>query len=190
MTKRKYPQVDDIETQMKEFFDSIVHESDTICVIVTVAYIDHCLWSLLGTRMAGTNTKNGMLAPEGCLGDAWAKARMAYCLGEISKGMLNNIQLILQVRNLFAHSMRGVTFTGHDEVASKCESLAFPNNVQLPNQMPLYAPFWESMKRMDDKTSRGRFTIAALSTCQYLLNAARNATPIAVRSDHWDHPRH
>lgn len=181
------PKIEEIRNNWSTLYDVLRHETDTVCAVVATAYLDHCLWALVGSAFAGESTKNEMLAPDGCLGDSWSKARVAYCTGLIPKGLLNNIQIVCQIRNLFAHKMDVLSFDVQS-VTALCDKLTIPKKAPIKMPMPKNLDEMASFiyTNLDPRTNRGRFTNAVGAICTTLEQYASCVSPFPVLSDNWD----
>jgi DNA-binding MltR family transcriptional regulator len=97
------------------------NESDLGCVVIGAAFVDDLLVSLLKTKfIPNSDVVNKVL--DGSLGNFSARADIAYCLGLIPKHEYQDIILIGEIRNLFAHSRLELNFNDK-EIQEKCQRL-------------------------------------------------------------------
>ncbi|HUQ70917.1 MAG TPA: hypothetical protein VM165_15420, partial [Planctomycetaceae bacterium] len=178
--------VENAKGKWLQLFAALKHDSATVCVVVSVAYVDHCLWALLGAYLAGDDAKIGILTHGGCVGDLSAKAKLAFCLGLISKGLFNRILLLCTIRNSFAHKL-DVTSFDSPEVVEDCSKVQLP----LGTRIDITATDEDDLRKimtecLDMKTSRGRFTAVAAAICTHLAEATLKITPCTPLKDVWD----
>lgn len=104
-------------------FELLNRQEELPGVLVAASFISEQLATLLATRMIeGSSNVGKMLGANGELGDISVRAKLAYCLGLISKREFEDIGLVAKVRNRFAHSHLQLTFEDH-EVQEHCSNL-------------------------------------------------------------------
>src|SRR5262249_15364107 len=82
------------------------------------SFLDACLESLLHKFFIESTTADAILDPQsGFVGSFAARAKLAYCLGLIPTTTYTNLDLIGQLRNLFAHRYLEMTFDHPDAIA-------------------------------------------------------------------------
>ena len=127
-TPSKIPGLEGLETEAADFHRLLGQEkSDLARVLLSLAFIDLCLASLLKEFLIDGETSKRLLQHTGVLGAFHARADMAYCLGLIPKGMLQNLRALSEMRNSFAHSHLSLSFDDKD-VISHCEKLTIPKS--------------------------------------------------------------
>lgn len=100
---------DDLETYMKV----ISGESDRACALVASSFVEHSLINLLRAAFIDLNetedddifSKNGS-----ALGTFANRIDIAYALGLISKEQTNDLDTIRNIRNVFAHAVKDISF--------------------------------------------------------------------------------
>lgn len=140
------------------FNDAMNSSSDMECALVSVAYIEHSLMSLLLTQLREGETTTRMFSESGTLGQISRCNDIAYCLSLIEKPNFQDIGLLAEIRNLFAHRPQ-VTRFSTKEVSDLCFKLSKPdmNLVVLPRQ------------NLIETNPRERFVQVAKSTASLLL---------------------
>ena len=150
-------------------FTALWNDEDAICAIVGTSYLEHALRSLLRSHLVDGSTTQTMLDPtKGALGQLHNAACAAYCLGLISKGCKANIELIGQIRNLFAHSMDGVSFE-NEKIAELCSKLTLTDGASY---FPCDAEAYSTPKR---RFSRVVFIISTVLLVDALVEKHREA---------------
>lgn len=98
--------------------------SDRAAAIVEATQLDARLKSAILTKMVPlTKGEEGALFKgDAPLASFSARIRMAYALGIISKDMRSDLDAIRDIRNVFAHAQKHITFET-DAVRSACLSL-------------------------------------------------------------------
>lgn len=105
---------------------SLKTESDRAVALITAAYLDDALEALLRSGfIEASSTVDKLLDPEGLLGTFAARMRLAYCLGHISRGTLQDLEIVASIRNKFAHRRQDLDFRS-PEVAEACAKLRIP----------------------------------------------------------------
>jgi DNA-binding MltR family transcriptional regulator len=102
-----------LETLVKEaghFYEQLNQQNDVACVVVSVAYIDACVRTVLRSYLVNCNAARNLLDHRGPLGSFSYRCDLAYCLGLIPKELLHNLKVLGDIRNLFAHSHLSTTF--------------------------------------------------------------------------------
>jgi len=94
------------------FREEFEKESDRACVILAVAMLDQALEALLKARLVPTSSsKDGLL--EGAyapISTFSARIDLAHRIGLISTKFCRDLHIIRDIRNDFAHDIRGCTF--------------------------------------------------------------------------------
>src|SRR5260370_38134354 len=103
-SRKKPPTFEDLDKD----FDNIVQSLSTLeplpCIIMSVGYIEQLLYALLSAFLIEGSTSERLLGLNGHLGNFKAKSALAYVLGLIPKILFNNLTVIGEIRNHFAHS--------------------------------------------------------------------------------------
>lgn len=84
---------------------------DRAAAIVGEAILDQSLSALLSNYLVGNKEEiNHLLSYAGPLSSLYGKSGLAYCLGLITQGQLEDIRAINKIRNHFAHKLHGASF--------------------------------------------------------------------------------
>lgn len=124
--KRKIHAVETLSEDARKAFKITEDASDIACALVISGFLDQCLGALLKAYFLRSDVADGVLrASSGFVADFDARAKLAYILGLIPKRLFQNLCLIGQVRNIFAHSHLGIKF--EDEgIPGLCDDLVLP----------------------------------------------------------------
>lgn len=122
--KKKSPMTTAELTELSgPFYDILLKEGDLQCTVIGASFIDTCLASLLHKYFVDCQTTTEIIHYTGPLGELFAKARLARCLGLISSDALKDIQTICEIRNKFAHEALGSSFSDIETI-HLCDALA------------------------------------------------------------------
>jgi DNA-binding MltR family transcriptional regulator len=174
---RKIISPEQLSADSKVLYEAINKEPPLGCVLIAAAFLEKALTSLLGKLFVECETAKNVLSENGFLGEFSRCADTAYCLGLISKGMLENLKRIGKIRNLFAHSHQFLDFDT-EEVKELCESLTF-------------VTFNQSVGEVDDwfeqalKNPRNQFTVISGLMFSTLNIAALSTDHRQRHSDSW-----
>ena len=113
----------------RQIFDMLQNESHRGAVLVGAELINDYLFKLLkGFMIDDANQEVKKLLKNGPLRNFSARSRSAYCLGLISKDEFDDIELIRDIRNKFAHKLLEATFD-NPEIQERCHKLKTLNSV-------------------------------------------------------------
>lgn len=184
-----------LNSECRDLYEAINHESPLPCVLISVSYIEKCLAALLAKIFIEGDTSNKMLHHTGMIGELNSRAKLAYCLGIIDKAIFNNLTRIGEIRNVFAHSHLSLTFDD-PEIALLCKALTFPlsgivSNPSGPHSFSISGRtederplgFWDQMANM-----RERFTIIAILTANTLEGFALRQERLLTMPTTWTIP--
>lgn len=141
------------------------NENDLTFCVVSVSYLEACLKDFLLSKLKKSSVSKQILSHKGALGSAFSKAQLAYSLGFISKEYFQDIQLLLDVRNLFAHVHTQCSFET-SEIARKCQELKL--STMLPPEK-VDESVRESYEQIL-KSPKVRFSMANTTICNHLLS--------------------
>ncbi len=103
--------VTELSKQQQSILDVLKTETELACVLIGTSYIDQCLSEILREYfIAKSKTVNKILDSRGLLGTISAKIDLAYSLGLISKPVKCDLDIIIEIRNSFAHSHEKIHF--------------------------------------------------------------------------------
>ena len=125
MAKKSHPTIEQLGSESKEFYELLSTEADFPCVVVSLSFIDQCLASLLHTFFIDGSTADRLLDHRGALGAFIARVDLSYCLGLITKELFQNLHVLGEIRNVFAHSRFKLSFDS-PEIKHLCGLLTFP----------------------------------------------------------------
>ncbi len=114
------------ETAMQDILFGLLDKSDQAAVLRGTAYLDHALEVLLKAKFRPLNREERDQifdgAANGILGFISAKIRMAYALRMINLQTYQDLLLINDIRNVFAHTLHDVDFN-NAAVVNDCTKL-------------------------------------------------------------------
>ncbi len=93
-----------------EIWEEIAGTTDRAAAIVGEAILDDSLSRLLSNYFVENQDEVNSIMERGSLSSLRVKSSIAYCLGLISKGQLEDFKAIYSIRNHFAHSLHAVSF--------------------------------------------------------------------------------
>lgn len=137
--KQNPNQVNDLSGFLTEFDDEDDKKGrDRSNVIVGATLLDEYLRRLIAAFLIDTTKSkkieevvNKLFEFNGSFGSFGARIKGAYCLGLISQDEFDNLEIIRDIRNVFAHQLHGLSL--HDEwVYNNCNSLKIPE-LLMPN---------------------------------------------------------
>jgi len=124
MTQRPILPAETLSSDTQAFFDVLNKEPDLSVVLVSPAYIDACLGALLQKLFIDSSVSLKLLDSwVGSLGTYVSRADACYSLGLISKALYQDLLVLAEIRNQFAHYHLNLNFT-EPEVARRCQDLA------------------------------------------------------------------
>ena len=127
MKKNSVIDVSDLLEQVKELRKRLLKESDVGGVLIYTSFLEACLASLLGMHFMKSKVTEKLLNPtSGTLGTFSSKCDISYCLGLILKETYQDLTIIGQTRNIFAHNHLKASF-GDDDVCEICSKLKAPS---------------------------------------------------------------
>jgi hypothetical protein len=116
---------EDIE-ELSSFFSELQRETDRGLPLVSAALLDEKLLEALRSFFCvGKATDRLLLEPNAPLGTFSARIDACFALGLIDEHEYQEISLVRKIRNLFAHSRHGLSFSD-EKVTSLCTSLVSP----------------------------------------------------------------
>jgi DNA-binding MltR family transcriptional regulator len=150
MAKRSLFPVEVLSKDTQSFYDVLNNESDLGVVLVAASYIDASLGALLQRFLMESSVATKLLdVKSGPLGSLAPRADACYCLGLVDKWLYQDLLIIAEIRNQFAHHHLALSFAV-PEVAQQCEKLAYVANLKNGNtNKPLLEP--ERLQHPRDK---------------------------------------
>jgi hypothetical protein len=120
--KRRLPSAEDTTV----FARQIKREkNDRVTAISLCAFLDNCLKCGILRALPNETVGWTLFDDRGVLESFGAKITMGHALGLYGKQTRRNLDILRQVRNLFAHGMSQLTFAT-PEIANACRELAVP----------------------------------------------------------------
>ncbi len=120
------------EYDIAKVFEEIQGDSDRAAAITAAAYFEGILTLSLTARFVPLNSdqKDDLFHDrEGALNTLYTKSLIGYAIGLYGRKTLNDLNLIRQVRNRFAH-YPGISKFTHPEIGERCEKLHTAKNVK------------------------------------------------------------
>jgi DNA-binding MltR family transcriptional regulator len=155
-----------LSADTQAFFDVLNGGTDFAAGVIAAAYIDACLAALLEKFFVASTVAAKVLdSRSGSLGSLSSRADTCYVLGLVSKPLYQDLLVLSEMRNQFAHHHLSLSFAS-PELAESCGRLMYP--VTLKNgstDEPLYTPG-------QFRNARERFTITVVLISQRLLLTA------------------
>ena len=94
-----------------EIWDELSGTNDRAAALIGEAILDQNLTTLLSNYFVENQSEvNKILADRGIFSGLYKKSSLAYCLGLITHGQLEDLRAINNIRNHFAHGLRKVSF--------------------------------------------------------------------------------
>jgi len=111
MTRSRYSvPLEQLSQETRRLFEVLNNESGLACVVIGSAFLETALGTLLARRFIKSSVGDKLLALSGVLGTFAPRADLAYCLGLISKDHYQDLCVVAEIRNQFAHSHLQLTF--------------------------------------------------------------------------------
>ncbi len=125
MAKRLVLPAETLSADTQAFFDVLNNEPDFSVIVVSCAYLDACLGSILEKHFLRNSATERLLdVRSGGLGSFVARADVCYALGLIPKQIYQDLQVLATIRNQVAHHHLMLSFSS-SEVAKECKSLKY-----------------------------------------------------------------
>ncbi|MEF8733745.1 MAG: MltR family transcriptional regulator [Candidatus Accumulibacter meliphilus] len=116
----------DLQQEIKAFRKGLTAESDRGSALFATAYLDKAISDLLYLSVVyePKKVKKDLFDFNSPLGTFSSRIKMAYYLGKISKEVRQDLDLLRDIRNRFAHHPSVVSFDD-EKIANKCRELQF-----------------------------------------------------------------
>ena len=115
--------------EWNEMVDSFHEESDRGAAILAGSFIEHVLGQYLRSHISDRKVADELFAPLGPLSNFAQRIAIAHAFNLISKDQRKDLEIVLRVRNHFAHHPFDATF-GTSEVKQRCGSLSMFNGAK------------------------------------------------------------
>lgn len=142
-------------------------EGDRACALILAANIDNRLRELLATYFVemSKNQRDALFKGNGALSTFSSATRVAFASGLLSDDEFNDINIIRDIRNLFAHQEQGWSFST-TKVSQLCSSLKMPTTLRADH--PELATHVQ--------LPRASFEVTAASLVLLLMDRAKEAS--------------
>jgi len=122
----RIPCIEDLSQESEALFKVMNEEPDMACVLIGTSYLEQTLASLLERFFIDSDTARKLLDSRGgALGSFQSRADTSYCLGLIPKSLYQNLCVVGEIRNKFAHSYLSLSLDD-SEIVGMIESLTSP----------------------------------------------------------------
>lgn len=157
--------VEQLSEDTKHLMDVLNSQADLACVVVGAAFLDTALKTLLSEKLLKSSVTDKLLDDRGALGSFSARADLAYCLGIVRKHHYNDLRLVMEIRNQFAHTHLHLAFDD-STVQEKCDRLNewkvfFHGEKQEPTP-----------EQLSTRAARNKFTLSVIFLSNWLLITA------------------
>lgn len=165
MSRKKIYPIEDLSEDTKKLFDVLNEGNDLSCVLIGTSFLDETLRTLLQKYFIKSNTAKNLLNPQGALGTFGSRCDLAYSLTLINKKKYNDLKVIEEIRNLFAHShltksfrdSEVITFTDKLTYCDILKGTGIFQEIENPSPEQIYT------------SSRSRFHLTIVLLSQELL---------------------
>lgn len=111
---------------MQDFYEEFQNETPRAAVILAAAFLDEHLRLILANFFINNSrTVDRLLDINSSLGTFGDRINISYCLGLISKKEFQDLQIIQEIRNEFAHRLHDISFDD-EEIVDACKKLNIP----------------------------------------------------------------
>ena len=157
--------VEALSADTQKFFDVLNDEPDFSVVVVSCAYLDACLGSILEKHLIQSEVSTKLLdVRSGVLGSFSARSDACYALGLISKRIYQDLLMLAELRNQFAHHHFMLDFDASG-ISQICASLKYAETLKrwdMNNDEFMFQP-----GQLED--ARTRFVMTVVLISQRLL---------------------
>lgn len=125
MAKRPILPAEALSADTQALYNVVNSEPDFSVVVVSCAYVDACLGSILEKYFLESAVSIKLLDPgRGVLGTFTARSDTCYALGLIPKGIYQDLLILAELRNHVAHNHLMLSFST-PAIAKACGSLKY-----------------------------------------------------------------
>lgn len=172
MAKRTILPAETLSEDTQKFYDVLNNEPDFSVIVVSCAYLDACLGSILERYLLKSTVSEGLLdVRSGALGTFAARAAACYALGLISKAIYKDLMVLAEIRNEVAHNHLMLSFSA-PKLSEACMRLEYATSFKRWDNGELLFP-----SGIDD--IRARYTMTVVLMNQRLLLIALGAKRVA-----------
>lgn len=112
------------------FFEEIQKESPRAAIIISAAFMDEWLRELIVNFMVDSKVVESLLGQNRPLSSFSSRISTAYCLGLISSDQYDDLILVRNIRNEFAHGMHGLSIDD-PHIVKWCNELKIPKKISV-----------------------------------------------------------
>lgn len=160
--------IKDLSSEVEKLYKVMNEEkSDLACALIGASFLSECIGSVLKKKFRpNSSTALRILMPDkGFLGSFSNRADLCYCIGLVNKKKYNDLKLIAEIRNTFAHSRLNITFDSNDvvELTNNLNSykVAFPSYY--------FSKDSNANKQNFTVASRDKYNVSVTIICQGFL---------------------
>lgn len=121
-------------TDWKGFFDELQNESPRAAVIISSAFLDAQIRTILSNVLIDEQKVVDEFL-DSDLQSFSSRTKASYCLGLISESIYHDLNIIRKIRNKFAHEMHGYSFD-EPEIVNFCNSLQLAKMIANTSALP------------------------------------------------------
>ena len=115
--------IEELSSDTQKVFDILNDETDLACVLIGTSYLSELLANIIEVSFIKTSVSGKLLDPQGgVIGQFSIRADLAYCLGLIKKNVYQDLKIVAEIRNKFAHKHLSLDFSDKI-IRNKCEKL-------------------------------------------------------------------
>ena len=157
----------DLTEEAKKIDKILTTSTELASVLLSISFIDELLERLLRSKFIKKSNTVNRLLEKGILGSIKAKIDIAYCLELISKIQLQDLDTLIDIRNLFAHHYKDISFN-NPEITNLCDKLHLPksylNSIEEQKQR-------ENLEKITGEYGRAKFYISAIMIINSIILA-------------------
>jgi DNA-binding MltR family transcriptional regulator len=176
--KRTVLPAETLSADTQALYDVVNDEPDFSVVVVSCAYVDACLGSILEKYLIQSTVASKLLdARHGALGTFSARSDACYSLGLISKPVYQDLLVLAELRNQVAHHHLMLSFSA-PTVSEACKSLKYAETLErwdMDNGELMFKP-----GQLDDARTRFVMTVVLMSQCLLVIALGVNRVEKAV----------
>jgi DNA-binding MltR family transcriptional regulator len=154
--------VEQLSEDSRLLMDVINDQSDLACAVIGAAFLETTLGTLLERKFLVSSVAAKLLGASGALGSIAPRTDLAYCIGLISKDHYQDLCVIAEIRNRFAHSHLTVGFS-NEGIRVSCDELKeWRILLQGQNEEPLIGATEDQLTRR--ARNQFNFTVVLVSS--------------------------
>ncbi len=162
MPKRQIAVLEDLSAEGRHIYNEMSSASDMTTVVLGASFLDASIGAMLHRSLRKGQTAEKLISDRGPIGSFSARADLAYCIGLISKPMYQDLILVAEMRNEFAHEHQLRTFST-PSVVQRCTKLCYVES------MPVVGEAKAAAFSAHIQTPRARFVMTVVILSQRIL---------------------